>query len=950
MKDITNVTLSVVYDAPEFSLDLITSIKHYTISADSHQVMLKWLLAINLARGIRYNTNKKTTKMHHRASIVVPTGTSATLDATKWTKYDYTFDDPGPLMVNVMGQINKDNDGNVVNNTIVVISFESNDDGTMGRSEASGCIKLKDYVTHCNGIDLGQFTFNDAMDTIANSGWPKTLSFLRDNTASLDAIKIEGWCNVYYPALNQRRRRYIDIRQDILSFRKPAPGGSASIERDAYFLINQIVDIRAVHDKTMPADQQFMLHLICGSESFIDHVGEHDSHVGGSEVDEIILYFNRENWMMTWQSAIVASSTADTPITTHDLEIIDAAKGIDGTSDQGEMAIKSELTKKFAARKFELKDGALSWVAPSKSKKRVSKPRSILIANSQACTIKSIVAFEDILEQRTSGYVYQLEIKSTDSLQPTVTIGAKDSAIIEKWLDAITQVIEVAPEALRAGIKHISTSVEKCKPNYLDDNKSVNQTDEEAVDEGTSSIGNSIDGGAHPGNVFEYADDVPDLYGYLYKREDKLLNVGGAKNNYRKRWFVLRGFNLLCFKSPNLSTNNALALSNVDMRAAYEIREAIHADEPENSIIIMTQSKVYVLVAEDEDEHSKWFDALSDLLEARTIVVKDPSDGNKGAVSRSEAIRSAIMYSGSLYMKTINRITGSVVWKLRFFVIASGSLTCYEEEKELFDDDKVPNYEISLMAISLIETSKDPKCTPGCGIDIHADYFLKAGDSNTMKVFTLDAKSPKLAKDWMDELCKAIGTLAMKRNPDAPGWISYVDADAVKQKEAARRANALKFGNSSVVAKVSADDNVDEDSNRLSEGSERAKLEYGLVSSAAPAQRRQSALLSTGRGGMGRGDFLRGGATRRPSTMPVQAVDNTSDQDLSSQMGGLAIAQMAAAHNSRHTQELPPPPTSTQSDTGSVSQLVGNTINRRNSLQRGGRGFGNNRSTSNGEI
>ncbi len=942
-----NVTLSVVYDAPEFSLDLITSSKHYTISADSHQVMLKWLLAINLARGIRYDTNKKTTKIHHRASIVVPTGTSAALDATKWTKYEYTFNEPGPLMINVMGQINKDNDGNVVNNIVVVTSFESNDDGTPGRSEASGCIKLKDYITHCNGIDLGQFTFNDAMDTIANTGWPKTLAFLRDNAASLDSIKIEGWSTVYYPALNQRRRRYIDIRQDILSFRKPAPGGSASVDRDAYFVINQVVSIRAVHDKTMPSDLQYMLHLLCGPESFIDHVGEHDSHIGGSEVDEVILYFNRENWMLTWQAAIVSSSTAEVPIETHGMEVIDAAKGIDGASNKGELAIKSELTKKFAARTFALKDGTLSWVAPSKSKKRVSKPRSILIANSQTCTIKSIVAFEDILEQRTSGYVYQLEIKSTDALQPTITIGAKDSAVIEKWLAAITQVTEVAPEALRAAIKHISSSIEKCRPSYLDDAKPANQIDEEAVDEGTSSIGNSAEGGTQP--VFEYTDDVPDLYGYLYKREDKLLSVGGSKNNYRKRWFVLRGFNLLCFKSPNLSTNNALALSNVDMRAAYEVREAVHVDEPENSIIIMTQSKIYYLVAEDEDEHSKWFDALSDLLEARTIVVKDSNDGNKAAVSRSEAIRNAIMFSGSLYMKTINRITGSVVWKMRYFMIASGSLTCYEEEKELFDDDKVPNYEISLMAISLIETSKDPKCTPGCGIDIHADYFLKAGDSNTMKVFTLDAKSPKLAKDWMDELCKAIGTLAMKRNPDAPGWISYVDADAVKQKEAARRANALKFGNSSVVAKVSADDAVEDETNRLSEGSERAKLEYGLVSSAAPAQRRQSALLSTGRGGMGRGDFLRGGATRRPSTMPVPAPDTTADQELSSQSA--AMAQIAAAHNARNTQDLPlPPSTSTPSETGSVSQLVGNSINRRNSLHRGGRGFSTNRSTSNGEI
>jgi hypothetical protein len=48
---ISDIIYSKVYDAPEFSLDLVSIIsdKHYTIVAESHVSMIRWAFALNLA-------------------------------------------------------------------------------------------------------------------------------------------------------------------------------------------------------------------------------------------------------------------------------------------------------------------------------------------------------------------------------------------------------------------------------------------------------------------------------------------------------------------------------------------------------------------------------------------------------------------------------------------------------------------------------------------------------------------------------------------------------------------------------------------------------------------------------------------------------------------------------------------------------------------------------------
>jgi hypothetical protein len=128
----------------------------------------------------------------------------------------------------------------------VVTSFENHPDGSPGRSELSGMISVKDFLVGVNDIDLSNYTFNDAMDTVVQASWPKTIHFLRDTTgerqillsfhgftlliiheiqAHVDSSCVENWGFVFYPSLNRRRRRYIEMKNGEISFRKPAPGG-----------------------------------------------------------------------------------------------------------------------------------------------------------------------------------------------------------------------------------------------------------------------------------------------------------------------------------------------------------------------------------------------------------------------------------------------------------------------------------------------------------------------------------------------------------------------------------------------------------------------------------------------------------------------------------------------------------------------------------------------------
>ena len=726
MTIVIDVNFSEVCDAPTFALDLITEDRYYTVVADSHQSMIKWAYAFNLVR------RKQSKKLIHQRTSVQSN--------ERWIKYDFTFEEEGPLMLNVVGTSNIDKLGQVISNKIVVTSFEYNSDGSIGRAELSGKIQINDFVTGVNSKDLTCLTFDDAMNKIIDSSWPKTLHFIRDLTANTQSKRAADWMYVYYSQLTKRRKRYVEIYSDCISFFKPAPGGASSSSRDAYVMLEYIDSIRPIIDRTMPIELQHTLHITFKPSAVIEMINI-DNDSTKANIESMTLSLSNERQFKTWRSVLaspVAIEGIQNSVTVLSLENIDAGKEI---SISAELSVKSIVTGKFSKRNFELSEGILKWSRSSKlTVKSAVKESKMPIANSSSCSVKSVIAFEDIFEKKLSGNIFQIEIQGNNG--SSVIFGAQSSEVVLLWLKAITDVISLAPPDALNDLK-ISTTIEKdyqAAKIYLNDDEDVSSENKEQK---------------------EYSDSR--ITGVLFIKRDALpgFNALNKQKTFKKCYCVLDGFVLKTYES----LNHPIPDLDIDMRSALQVGESRLPMAPENSIEIILEFKTYLFVAEDDEEQMKWLEVLSDCIEARQDAV---TNANLQSTLTNEDIK----YKGFIMYKSVSKITGIVTMKKRFFVIAKGYLSYYERDTDFYDNKEALN-EISLMQISRIESGDFEKCTPGSGFLIHAKV-LKGGDDSGDRIFELDAKSPFEAKTWMEEICNATNKLELRPKQIGIGYESFV--------------------------------------------------------------------------------------------------------------------------------------------------------------------------------
>lgn len=81
----------------------------------------------------------------------------------------------------------------------------------------------------------------------------------------------------------------------------------------------------------------------------------------------------------------------------------------------------------------------------------------------------------------------------------------------------------------------------------------------------------------------------------------------------------------------------------------------------------------------------------------------------------------------------------------------------------MFDLDKDCKGEITLANIQVVESTNDAKYRSDSIFDVQA-RVLEGGDSDGMRVFTFDARTPDAAEKWMRELCRATEILEMKKS------------------------------------------------------------------------------------------------------------------------------------------------------------------------------------------
>ncbi|XP_030309911.1 unconventional myosin-X-like isoform X3 [Calypte anna] len=105
--------------------------------------------------------------------------------------------------------------------------------------------------------------------------------------------------------------------------------------------------------------------------------------------------------------------------------------------------------------------------------------------------------------------------------------------------------------------------------------------------------------------------------GWLYKKGGGMSTL--SRRNWKRRWFVLRESKLMYFENDS----EEKLKGTIDIRRAKEIVD-IH--EKENALDIVTEDRVYHIVAESPEDASDWFNVLSRVHSATAQQLREMQD------------------------------------------------------------------------------------------------------------------------------------------------------------------------------------------------------------------------------------------------------------------------------------------------------------------------------------
>jgi hypothetical protein len=830
MMQIVDVKRSKIFDAPDWAIDLISEDKNYTVAAQSEDEMVRWAFAVRHMIDDLVLKKKVPARPSTKGYVLVAKdqdsvkGEESTAenqitsvgdrlaDTSRWMRYDYTYQDPGPLMMNVMGTADLDKKGRVVSYWVIITSFASFPDGSKGASEATGVIKTKDYIVGVNGKDLTQMPFDEAMIAVRSASWPKTLHFLRDTNLDGKVVHAEHWAQVFYPSLLRARRRYIELTSETINFRKAAPGGSAVSQRDAFYSLKQMVYLRPVIDLNAADDFKYKLRIVCWPHAQVSIVNEKDDAIGESSVEVLELAFKEEIEMTEWTATLANpkkrakddNSVTGCEVPVAPIELIEKAVVERKSAQDMVLGVKSDVTGQFSLREFSISEGGhLVWMngatnsqaSPSnKVLQQISgKQRKIFIGDKDFCGLRSIQAVQFPAED-ANGYPFQMLLKTDDQ---KLTLGMLDGATLMEWVQKIKTILEVSPPEKTAQL-HIPSGITQAADMVVDDDDDDDDSESEAPKMGLGERVRSLSLiGAQAREFINFCltDDLSQDYvqGWLYYKHNVQVNFG-FKKLFTRYYFVLREYTLLYYKADVDVSQRGKVYGTIDLLTVIAIRESQDPLVTENALELATLNRTYLLVAEDEAQYLMWAEALGDTLEMRhTAVQNAPRVGTmlESPAEKLAEFKKTIAYSGALSMKGYNWLTGTSVWKPKYFVLTNQAMTYFDSADEMIDTPD-PSKEISLAAIKLIETSKDRSCAPSCAFDVHA-HVRKGGDQSGLKVFTFECQTAFLCKEWMTKMCETSGMLTLQPDATGKGFESVVNTDAKKQRDEQRRKSGASF-------------------------------------------------------------------------------------------------------------------------------------------------------------
>lgn len=907
-------------NGPTYAFDLVGRGGRCSLGGSTYKEVIRWCYALQETIQTILPVAKSDLAAITSAEGVAARNTPREDDDKRWYRYSHTFPEQGPLMLNVVGLTDQDASGNVQSHWLLVTSFARFQDGKLGPAEKSNKIKIKDYIVGVNDVDLTSLPYHDAMAGMRKATFPKTVHFLRDLLIKQEAVYIEGWVYANYAALNRRRKRYIELDSDNINFRKPTLGGATSVKKESYFAIEQISYIRPMLDNNFPEDSRHVLKLICNNASVVHFVGNDGMTVGTTAIDSLDLYFPTREEMDKWVQFLSTSSMRPRKlggVSVGDLHVTPFEEIAKSSNDGNEcidvLGIRSYVSGTFAPREFSItEDGFLYWKRPSRinAERNIFKDdrgRRLFIADSRTCTLKALYAAED--QNGDPNYPFQILIQDIHQM---VWFGMPDIETCMKWIDLLKGVIERAPEASRSNLTiptevlPLSLILEIMAENPIEDDPAAEGdgrnrassmfgmfqsqststattadtgntrksffsmfSRSSASDEDTRNRSGSLFARASMGTRMSFLgmggsvaledDPNPEIVsGYLYYKHKSKV-----KKPFSKFWFSLKGYKLYYYKEKVKATtpgepNTNKPLGFVDLLEVLEVREALEAGAPENALELVTPVRPYMLTAMDEDQSFRWLDALSETLEMRATQVKEEAKVNKDGISNAEKIsdlKKAIVFESGLSKKSVNKITMMCSWKEQYFVIWKSSVLMFEKKSDVFLNEKFKE-QISIPAIRLIESSEDASCNPGCAFDVHA-YVTKGGNKEGMRIFTFEAQTANLCKEWMNQLCAATGSLVMQPRANGDGFASVVNSQLRQKKENFIKNNGAKFVK---MQKANSDYEYDESTAFKKPFASFKKSEKPTV---LETQKTEFFNNSARRGLAGRGGVVRQGSSQR---------------------------------------------------------------------------------------
>uniref|UniRef100_A0A663MYT0 Myosin X n=1 Tax=Athene cunicularia TaxID=194338 RepID=A0A663MYT0_ATHCN len=138
--------------------------------------------------------------------------------------------------------------------------------------------------------------------------------------------------------------------------------------------------------------------------------------------------------------------------------------------------------------------------------------------------------------------------------------------------------------------------------------------------------------------------------GWLYKKGGGMSTL--SRRNWKRRWFVLRESKLMYFENDS----EEKLKGTIDIRRAKEIVD-IH--EKENALDIVTEDRVYHIVAESPEDASGWFNVLSRVHSATAQQLREMQDEQANPKNAVLQLILMLLFSGrpnSFVIITANRV------------------------------------------------------------------------------------------------------------------------------------------------------------------------------------------------------------------------------------------------------------------------------------------------------